>query len=213
MIKNYIFDFDGTLADTGTGIIKTMQESFRLHGLTVPSDDEVKSVIGLPLAGSVKALGISERNSIDEICATYRRLFPDVAVESISIFPEVKETLAKLKSHHCTVSIATSRSEESLRMIMKRHGIDDIFDRIVSASDNLPAKPLPDMVLTILRDLDIEDSETMVIGDTTFDIEMGNAVHCWTVAVTYGNHSREKLLTANPNFLIANMGELLSLSC
>lgn len=111
MIKNYIFDFDGTLADTGTGIIKTMQESFRLHGLTVPSDEEVKSVIDLPLAGSVKALGISDSNSIDEICATYRRLFPDV-----------------------------------------------------------------------------------------------------TVAVTYGNHSREKLLTANPNFLIDNMGELLSLS-
>lgn len=212
MIKNYIFDFDGTVADTIGGIVATMQETFRLHGREIPSVDEIRGVIGLPLDGCMRALDISDESDVIELCATYRRIFPDIAMSQIELFPTVKETLTELHKNGKCLAIATSRNKHSLTEIMKRHGVLDNFDLLVSASDGYAPKPAPDMVLGILDKLGINQSETLVIGDTTFDIDMGNKAHCWTCAVTYGNHTRERLMTAQPNFIIDNFCEVLSCS-
>ena len=210
MINNYIFDFDGTIADTIGGIVATMQETFRLHGREMPSVDDIKGVIGLRLDDCMRGLGIADEGEVTELCATYRRIFPDIAMSKIELFPEVKETLTELHKQGKRLAIATSRNKHSLTDIMKRHGVLDYFDLLVSASDGYAPKPAPDMVLGILDKLDINESETLVIGDTTFDIDMGNKAHCWTCAVTYGNHTRERLMTAQPNFIVDNFCEVLS---
>lgn len=210
MIKNYIFDFDGTVADTIGGIVATMQETFRLHGREIPSVDDIKGVIGLRLDDCMRGLGIADEGEVTELCATYRRIFPDIAMSKIELFPEVKETLTELHKQGKRLAIATSRNKHSLTEIMKRHGVLDYFDLLVSASDGYAPKPAPDMVLGILDKLDINESETLVIGDTTFDIDMGNKAHCWTCAVTYGNHTWERLMTAQPNFIVDNFCEVLS---
>lgn len=210
MVKNYIFDFDGTVADTIGGIVATMQETFRLHGREIPSVDEIKGVIGLRLDDCMRGLGIADEGEVTELCATYRRIFPDIAMSKIELFPDVKETLTVLHKQGKRLAIATSRNKHSLTEIMKCHGILDYFDLMVSASDGYAPKPSPDMVLGILNKLGINESETLVIGDTTFDIEMGNKAHCRTCAVTYGNHTRERLLTAQPNFIVDNFCEILS---
>lgn len=210
MIKNYIFDFDGTVADTIGGIVATMQETFRLHGREIPSVDDIKGVIGLRLDDCMRGLGIADEGEVTELCATYRRIFPDIAMSKIELFPEVKETLTELHKQGKRLAIATSRNKHSLTEIMKRHGVLDYFDLLVSASDGYAPKPAPDMVLGILDKLGINESETLVIGDTTFDIDMGNKAHCWTCAVTYGNHTRERLMTAQPNFIVDNFCEVLS---
>lgn len=207
MIKNYIFDFDGTLADTAGGIIKTMQETFKSFGFPTPSAEAVKNVIGLQLPGCMRGLGVKEE-MVDEVCAAYRKLFPEIAIDYVGIFPGVKETLTQLRNEGKLLAIATSRNEASLKMIMKRHGMEDYFEVIVSATDNLPSKPAPDMVLTIMERKGLKAEETMVIGDTTFDIGMGNNAGCHSVAVTYGNHTREQLMTAEPDFIIDSMKEL-----
>lgn len=210
MIKNYIFDFDGTVADTIGGIVATMQETFRLQGRDIPSVEEIKGVIGLPLEGCMRGLGIAVEGDVAELCATYRRIFPDIAMSQIQLFPNVKETLTELHNQGKRLAIATSRNRNSLTEIMKRHGVLDYFELLVSSSDGYAPKPAPDMVLGILDRLGISDSETVVIGDTSFDIEMGNKAHCWTCAVTYGNHTREKLMTAQPNFIVDSFSEVLS---
>lgn len=210
MIKNYIFDFDGTVADTIGGIVATMQETFRLQGRDIPSIEEIKGVIGLPLEGCMRGLGIAVEGDVAELCATYRRIFPDIAMSQIELFPDVKETLTELHNQGKRLAIATSRNKNSLTEIMKRHGVLDYFELLVSSSDGYAPKPAPDMVLGILDRLGISDSETVVIGDTSFDIEMGNKAHCWTCAVTYGNHTREKLMTAQPNFIVDSFSEVLS---
>lgn len=210
MIKNYIFDFDGTVADTIGGIVATMQETFCLQGRDIPSVEEIKGVIGLPLEGCMRGLGIAVEGDVAELCATYRRIFPDIAMSQIELFPDVKETLTELHNQGKRLAIATSRNKNSLTEMMKRHGVLDYFELLVSSSDGYAPKPAPDMVLGILDRLGISDSETVVIGDTSFDIEMGNKAHCWTCAVTYGNHTREKLMTAQPNFIVDSFSEVLS---
>lgn len=210
MITTYIFDFDGTIADTIKGITATMQETFRLHGRDIPVIEDIKGVIGLPLDGCMRGLGMADENDVTEMCATYRRIFPDMAMSQIELFPEVRETLQKLHKLGKRLAIATSRNKHSLTEILRQHNILEYFELLVSASDGYAPKPAPDMVLGILEQMGISEGEAMVIGDTTFDIEMGNRAHCWTCGVTYGNHKRERLLTAQPNFIVDSFSGVIN---
>lgn len=167
-------------------------------------------MIGLPLDGCMHGLDVDKENDITELRATYRRIFPDIAMSQIALFPEVKDTLTELHKQGKRLAIATSRNKHSLTEIMKSHGILDYFELLASSSDGYEPKPSPAMVKGILERMDISESETIVIGDTTFDIEMGNGAHCWTCAVAYGNHCSEILVGAHPNFIVDNFSGILN---
>lgn len=205
-----IFDFDGTLADTAPGILATMRQTFVELGMPIPDDDAMRRTIGLPL---VKAL--QEANNLSEADALrandmYRSLFESHELTNIRLFPQVAETLNALHDRGLRMAIATSRNAASLDLILGRYGIDALFEQRVTNSDHLAAKPAPDMVLTLLRRMGLQASQALVVGDTTFDIAMGSSAGCHTCAVTYGNHTREQLLAANPTYVIDNIEQLLN---
>ena len=163
MIKNILFDFDGTLADTAQGIVETLRESFVRLGRPVPKEEEMVATIGRPLWKAFQTLG----------------------------------------------NMTTSRDRHSLDLILQNNGIDKYFETEVTVDDHLTPKPAPDMVLALLERMNIKADETLVVGDTTFDIEMGNRAGCGTCAVTWGNHSRELLLSACPDLIIDELAEIL----
>lgn len=210
MIKAILFDFDGTLADTAEGILLTMRQTLIEMGRPVPSDDAIKQTIGLPLATSVKLLGGFDDEETERGVETYRTLFPTFELEHITMFPEVPEILKLLKNKGLRFAICTSRGIGSLTRILSRYGLWELFETVVSASDNLPSKPAPDMVNVLLDRMGLTPDEAIVVGDTTFDVGMGNAAGCRTVAVTYGNHNRSQLLSADPDLIIDSFAELVS---
>jgi len=211
MIKAILFDFDGTLADTAPGIVKTMEQTFLRMGVKVPSEEDMKATIGLPLLQALQMLGGFNDQDAALATDTYRELFPTFEVGYVSIFPGVKETLSKLHALGIRMAIVTSRESQSLDMICEHHGIKEVFETRVTQSDRLTPKPAPDMVLTLLDRMKLEKDDVLVVGDTTFDIEMGNRAGCRTVAVTYGNHSKEKLKSVNPTFMIDSFDELMKM--
>ena len=208
MYKAILFDFDGTLADTAPGIVLTMQETFRELGLTVPTPDAIRQTIGLPLEDAVQLFGAESKAAV----AVYQRLFPACELTHISIFPHVKETLDTLKAQGIRMAICTSRNVESLLSILEKHGIGGYFEAYITGSDRLPAKPAPDMVYAVCQHMEVACDETvLMVGDTTFDIEMGNAAHCTTCAVTYGNHTEQQLQAAHPTHTIHRFDDLINL--
>ena len=106
------------------------------------------------------------------------------------------------------MAIVTSRDRHSLDLILQNNGIDKYFETEVTVDDHLTPKPAPDMVLALLERMDIEATETLVVGDTTFDIEMGNRAGCKTCAVTWGNHSCELLQSARPDMIIDDLDSI-----
>ena len=208
MTKAILFDFDGTLADTAEGIVLTMQETFRQMGLPVPGEAAVRQTIGLPLADGIRLLGNLSDEQTERGTQTYRALFPTFELSHIKMFPGVAGVISELSRRGIRMAICTSRGRNSLERILSRHGLWECFETVVTSSDGLAPKPAPDPVLALLERMGLEADEAMVVGDTTFDILMGSRAGCRTVAVTYGNHSREQLLEVCPTHVIDDFAEL-----
>lgn len=210
MIKYLVFDFDGTLADTTEGILQTTRATFARMGLPIPGDADIRVGIGLPLKGSLRTAGIPV-DRLDEGSDVYHEIFYDIAPKHITIYPGVRESLELLAAKGLRMGIATSRTEHSLVMLLEEHGILQYFEVLGSVGCVERPKPAPDLVQWVLERFGADPAEAMVIGDTTYDIEMGKAAHCKTCAVTYGNHPLEKLLTVSPDHVVQDLRELAAL--
>ena len=204
MIKAILFDFDGTLVNSAPGIVKTMEQVFIKMNIPVPTEEAMRATIGLPLRLALKELGHLDDKSADDATELYRSLFPIYEVEYVTVFPALKEKGLRM-------AIVTSRDTTSLRLIADRRDMTPFFETYVTGADGFPPKPAPDMVLALLKRMNLKEDEVLVVGDTTFDIDMGNSAGCKTVAVTYGNHSQERLMTSHPTFVIEHFSKLANL--
>ena len=207
-----IFDFDGTLADTQEGIIRTFQETIRRMGLAVPDRERVKSTIGLALKDGLKA-GVDGMTDVqaEEACVIYRRIFPEVAIPCITAFEGAGPLLSQLKGKGYRLAVATSRSHHSLDSLVDRLGFGGFFEGLYGAEDVVNHKPAPDLVLLILKEFGVSPEETLVVGDATYDLLMGQGAGCKVCGVTWGNQSREKLRSVNPDHIISDFKELLDI--
>ena len=208
MIRSIIFDFDGTLADTASGIIATTRETFRRLGFPIPDETKIRKGIGLVLHGSMKVAGDLDDETADRAAVVYRSIFNEYGTKEVTLFPGVRETLQHFADKGITMAIATSRGSESLEMLMSPFGIEKYFSGRVTASDNIAPKPAPDLVLALLDRMKLDPESTLVVGDTAFDIMMGSGAGCHTCAVTYGNHSREQLAETSPEYIIDDFAKL-----
>ena len=224
-MKYIIFDFDGTIGDSQSLIVKTLQDTMRARKLEVKSDEACAKTIGLRLDEAfVSLFGMSAEEGM-ACAATYREIFLDNKKTMIvKPFPHVIETLRELHHRGFVLGMASSRNHCSLDGYVKQMQLEDIFSSIVAGDDVEHVKPAPDMVFKALREMkgmknpvtsaeagDVEDmlDEVLVVGDMTFDVDMAHNAGCKACAVTYGNGTREQLASAE--FIIDDFAELLGL--
>ena len=224
-MKYIIFDFDGTIGDSQSLIVKTLQDTMRARKLEVKSEEACAKTIGLRLDEAfVSLFGMSAEEGL-ECAATYREIFLDNKKTMIvQPFPHVIETLRELHHRGYILGMASSRNHCSLDGYVKQMQLEDIFSSIVAGDDVEHVKPAPDMVFMALGEMkgmknpvtsaesgDVEDmlDEVLVVGDMTFDVDMAHNAGCKACAVTYGNGTREQLVSAE--FIIDDFAELLGL--
>lgn len=208
--KLLVFDFDGTLADSEASIMEALQLVAGDFGLSGVDREKARRSIGLPLHRTIEmGLGLEPRR-VSEAVELYRKHYSEVAFESTRLFPGVKETLELLRRDFL-LAVASSKSKHGLAAMMRHLGVYDLFSFIAGAQDVRRGKPAPDMVLLALETLGIPAKESLVIGDTVYDIEMGQRASADTCAVTYGNNSTDELRRLDPTFLIDSFELVMSL--
>lgn len=224
-MKYIIFDFDGTIGDSQSLIVKTLQDTMLARKLEVKSDEACAKTIGLRLDEAfVSLFGMSAEEGM-ECAATYREIFLDNKKTMIvQPFPHVIETLRELHRQGFILGMASSRNHCSLDGYVEQMQLENIFSSIVAGDDVEHVKPAPDMVFMALGEMkgmknpvtsaesgDVEDmlDEVLVVGDMTFDVDMAHNAGCKACAVTYGNGTREQLASAE--FIIDDFAELLGL--
>ncbi len=224
-MKYIIFDFDGTIGDSQSLIVKTLQDTMRARKLEVKSDEACAKTIGLRLDEAfVSLFGMSAEEGM-ACAATYRGIFLDNKKTMIvQPFPHVIDTLRELHRQGFILGMASSRNHCSLDGYVHQMQLEDIFSSIVAGDDVEHVKPAPDMVFKALGEMlgmknpgasaegeNIKDilAETLVVGDMNFDVDMAHHAGCKACAVTYGNGTREQLASAE--FIIDDFAELLEL--
>jgi len=208
-----IFDFDGTLGDTRRNIVTTMLMTIERLRLPQRNETQCASTIGLPLINCFKTLFPELRQEEAQLCAeTYRQLFTEnLQMIKPQPFPLVKETLRALKESGRILTIASSRSHKSLVELTHDMGIADYISYLIGADDVKNAKPNPEPVLNTLTKMKFKASETLVVGDMAVDILMGSHANVKTCGVTWGNGTKEEMLSAGADFIINTMDELIGI--
>lgn len=194
-MKTVILDFDGTIADTQNSIIQTIQATLKELQLPLANEIMVKELIGLPLKDTFeRAASIKEEQILEKAITIYRELYNIIGLSSIELFPNVKDTLEKLHRRNIILAVASSKGCDSLITLLEKLGIMSYISIALGEQDVKCKKPAPDMVLHILEMLKSLPHETLVVGDTIYDIQMGQNAGCRTCGVTYGNHTKYQLL-------------------
>lgn len=207
-----IFDCDGTIVDSQAGIVLSMDHAFRSLGLTPPPRAATLSVVGLslPEAFSVLAPDVDpdmRRALAERYKSAFRDLDRDPS-ECEVLFPGCKETIRALRENDDVVlGIATGKSRRGVDRLMEREGWHGHFATIQTADDH-PSKPNPSMITTAMAETGAECHETIMIGDTTYDIEMACAAGVGALGVTWGYHHRDELVDAGAHLIIDDYAEM-----
>ncbi len=200
------FDFDGTLADTRSAIFATVCQTLEDLGLPAVSEERFLPMIGLPLREAFVGVGVA-LHAVDACAARYRQRFAENAT-NVRLFPAVRECLELLSERGVPLGIVSSRGRASLLDLLDRLDIRPHFREVLGDEDVHRKKPAPDFVLALGARLALSPARILVVGDTTYDIEMGHAAFAPTCAVTYGSHDRSRLNAARPTYQLNSLSGL-----
>ena len=216
MLKTIIFDFDGTIGNTQQIILRSMQATIKELGLPERTDSQCAAMIGLPLTQCFTNLYPDFTETVvDEekgaLCAaTYRRLFDEFNEPgAVPLFPHVPETIKKLHQKGIELTIASSRSHQTLDAYVRDLQLGEYIQYILGVEDVKDAKPGPGPVLKTLKDFGRLPEECIVVGDTKYDIQMAHNAGVKAVGVTYGNGSRKEMEEENTEWIIDDFAEMI----
>ena len=211
-IETVILDFDGTIADTKNSIIQTIQATLEILGLPKANDNEIKNLIGLPLEETfIKAAQIKERGILEEAIRIYRENYNSISLDTIQLFPQVASTLQNIFQRGITITVASSKGRDALLLLLNKLNISQYISYTLGEQDVVNKKPAPDMVLMILEQTQSTPQQTLVIGDTVYDIAMGQGANCITCGVTYGYNTKEQLVKQGANHIVDCFGDVLGM--
>ena len=212
MIKNIIFDFDGTIGDSTALIVQCLQDTLSELNLHVCTAQECRNTIGLPLKAAFVELAGNDEAIIEQCITIYEKVFRrNNKPGSVPPFEHVIDTIHELSRREIQMTIATSRRSWSARALLEEMKIDSFIPYIIGADEVSNHKPHPEPVLKTLEEQHFKPEETIVVGDTWFDIEMGKRAGLRTVGVTFGNGTKESLEQAGATWIINDFALLLDI--
>lgn len=209
-LKLAIFDWDGTIMDSVSRIVESMQCAARRANLVVPTEQAVKDIIGLSLAPAFEQLfGKLSPAMTNTMSDYYRQEYLDENRSETPIFNGIEQVLTTLKSQGYLLAVATGKSRVGLDRLMKESGLAHFFNDTMTA-DEAESKPSPQMIETLLTRLGVNRGETIMVGDSILDMQMARNAQVSAIGVSYGAHTPEVLSGANPKAIVDSPMALLS---
>ncbi len=210
--KLVVFDWDGTLMDSEAQITHSLANVITELALAERSHHELRNVIGLGLPEAIRQLYPDEGGDlIDTFVERYRHHFLAGKHGASVFFKGALAVIQRLHRDDYLLAVATGKSRRGLNRVLQESGTGDYF-HITRCADETFSKPHPQMLLEIMAVLDVAPEETLMVGDTEYDLQMAAEAGTASLAVTYGVHSRERLLRHRPLAClndISEVGELL----
>jgi phosphoglycolate phosphatase len=215
-LKLVIFDCDGTLVDSQHMICAAMRQAYEANNLSVPPREHLLAIVGLSLPDAFRRLAATTSREADHpveaLVTCYKNAFAELrsSIDHLEpLYPGAREAVDTLAARPDTLlGIATGKSQRGVRAVLGRHGLAERFATI-QTSDDAPSKPHPGMVLAAMRETGAAPHDTVVVGDTVFDLEMARAAGAHAIGVAWGYHPPAALREAGAHAMIGTFAELL----
>ncbi|MBB1125176.1 HAD-IA family hydrolase [Thiospirillum jenense] len=203
-----IFDWDGTLMDSAARIVACMTLAFQDVAQPPPTPAAIRDVIGLGLEEAMLVLWPTADPELrTQVAEHYRARFLTPDSIPTPLFPHVARVIEELYAGGWLLAVATGKSRRGLNKVLIESQLGHYF-HATRCADETRSKPHPQMLFELLDELGATPQSALMIGDTVFDLEMANQAGVRALAVDYGVHSRERLLTQSPCGCLSSLAEL-----
>ncbi|MGM9549462.1 MAG: HAD hydrolase-like protein [Faecousia sp.] len=209
MQKTILFDLDGTLTDSGEGIINCAVFALEHFGLPIPSREELRSIVGPPLYDSMLKYGVPAEK-LDEAVAVFRSRYNPIGIFENTPYPGIRELLEALKQDGHKLCVATSKPEEMAHRVLTHFDLERYFDTVCGATLD-ESRSSKDAVIAFLLAQNGRPDNMVMVGDTKFDV-LGAAAHgIPTIGVAWGYGDAADMEAAGAAVIAHTPGELLEL--
>jgi len=195
-VRFIVFDWDGTLMDSEAQIVSCLHAAIADLQLEPMADDTVKNIIGLGLREAIDTLVPGRDAAFHQaFVQQYRKHW--FRSESSSLFAGVRATLDICRQHNLLLGVATGKARRGLQRVLAETGLESCFDATRCADETL-SKPHPQMLLELMEELNVSPEQTIMVGDTEYDMEMATSAGTRKVAVSSGVHAEARLNRHTP---------------
>ncbi len=213
MMKLIIFDCDGTLVDSQANIIAAMNDAYARNGLALPDPHAVRRIVGLSLVeGMQMLLPDADLAFQEKMAEDYKNGFHRLRGAGLvdePLYPGTRDIIETLGRRGHQLGVATGKSDRGLDLVLKHHDLHQHFITLQTA-DRHPSKPHPSMIFQAMADASVAPADTVMIGDTTFDMEMAVNAGVTAIGVDWGYHEPAELQTAGAKHLLTTFEELMA---
>jgi len=204
--KVIIFDWDGTLMDSIDKIVASLQGAAKECQLAVPDSAAIRHIIGLSLDSAMQQL-FPQHSSTQQaaMVEAYRHQY--LALDSLHptlFYPDIIPWLTTLKQQGYLLAVATGKGRNGLDRLLDKHALRDLF-AVTYCADETLSKPNPLMLHRILADLNLQPAQALMVGDSSYDLEMANNANIDCLGVSYGVHSNQILQQFNPIAIVDDL--------
>ena len=205
-----IFDWDGTLMDSEAKIVDCVRAAAEDLDLGVPADDRIRNIIGLGLTEAVTTLFPgSDDEQVQAVARRYRHHFLAVNETPSALFPGAVMVLEALADRDYLLAVATGKGRQGLDRALADTGLARLFHATRCADETL-SKPHPEMLHQLMNELGAMPGETLMVGDTEYDMQMAVNAGTERLAVSYGVHAPERLQQHRPLGCLDSIGEMVT---
>ncbi len=211
MVRLVVFDCDGTLVDSQHSVVEAMRQAFAGRGLAPPAPETVRRTVGLSLAVAMgKLYPDGEPSDWAALTRDYRAAALDIRIGQNfhdPLYPGAAEAIAALDAAGYLLGVATGKSRRGLIHTLDTFGLRDRFVTLQTA-DDAPSKPHPEMLRRAMAETGSAAGETLLVGDTTFDIEMAVSAGAAPLGVSWGYHHPDELRAVGAQVIVDSFPEL-----